>query len=143
RVSFDELLRRSDVISIHLPLTDETRRLFRMETFAKMKPGSFLINTARGQIVEEVSLIRALDSGLLAGAALDVFDNEPGVTPGLLDEDRVGLMPDAGSATLETRREMARMVVEDVRRVLSGEKPLHAAPPERSSLPSTKAKGER
>ena len=134
RVSFDELLRRSDVISIHLPLSDETRHLFRMETFAKMKPGSYLLNTARGQIVDEVALIRALDSGQLAGAGLDVFENEPGVTPGLLDEDRVVLMPHAGSATLETRREMARMVVEDVRRVLSGEKPLHPAPSEKTKV---------
>ena len=124
RVSWEDLLRRSDVISIHLPLTEETRRLFRLETFAKMKPGSFLINTSRGQIVDEVGLIRALDSGQLAGAGLDVFENEPSVTPGLLDESRVVLMPHAGSATQETRREMARMVVEDVRRVLSGEKPL-------------------
>jgi phosphoglycerate dehydrogenase-like enzyme len=93
-----------------------------------MKTGSFLINTARGQIVDEVGLIRALDEGLLAGAGLDVFENEPAVTPGLLDESRVVLMPHAGSATLETRREMARMVVEDVRRVLSGDKPLRPAP---------------
>jgi len=143
RVSFDDLLRRSDVISIHLPLTEETRRLFRLDTFAKMKPGSFLINTARGQIVEEVSLIRALDSGQLAGAGLDVFENEPGVTPGLLDEDRVVLTPHAGSATLETRREMARMAVEDVRRVLSGEKPLHPAPAEKLSASSAKGKGDR
>jgi glyoxylate reductase len=141
RVSFEELLRRSDVVSIHLPLTEETRRLFRMETFAKMKPGSYLLNTARGQIVDEVALIRAIDSGQVAGAGLDVFENEPGITPGLLDEDRVVLMPHAGSATLETRREMARMVVEDVRRVLSGEKPLHSAPTEKT--PSAKAKVER
>jgi glyoxylate reductase len=141
RVSFEELLRRSDVISIHLPLTEETRRLFRMETFAKMKPGSYLLNTARGQIVDEVALIRAIDSGQVAGAGLDVFENEPGITPGLLDEDRVVLMPHAGSATLETRREMARMVVEDVRRVLSGEKPLHPVPTEKT--PSAKAKVER
>jgi glyoxylate reductase len=141
RVSFEELLRRSDVVSIHLPLTEETRRLFRIETFAKMKPGSYLLNTARGQIVDEVALIRAIDSGQVAGAGLDVFENEPGITPGLLDEDRVVLMPHAGSATLETRREMARMVVEDVRRVLSGEKPLHPVPMEKT--PSAKAKVER
>jgi glyoxylate reductase len=136
RVSFDELLRRSDVVSVHLPLTDETRHLFRGETFAKMKPGSYLLNTARGQIVEEVALVRALDAGQLAGAGLDVYENEPAVMPGLLDDSRVVLMPHAGSATLETRREMARMVVEDVRRVLSGEKPLW---PVSASIP----RGER
>ena len=129
-MSFDELLRRSDVVSIHVPLTDETRRLFKTETFAKMKPGSLLLNTSRGPIVDEVALARALDTGSLAGAGLDVYENEPAITPALLDDDRVVLMPHAGSATVETRREMARMVVEDVRRVLSGEKPLRPVPPE-------------
>jgi len=136
RVSFDELLHRADVISIHLPLNDETRHLFGAETLAKMKPGSLLINTARGAIVDETALIRALDSGPVAGAGLDVFEFEPAITPGLLDENRVVLMPHAGSATVETRREMARMVVEDVRRVLSGEKPLRPAPPLSSRGPS-------
>jgi glyoxylate reductase len=130
RVSFDELLRRSDVVSIHVPLTEDTRRLFSAETFAKMKPGSLLLNTARGSIVDEIALARALEAGTLAGAGLDVYENEPAVTPALLDDDRVVLMPHAGSATVETRREMARMVVEDVRRVLSGEKPLRPVPPE-------------
>ncbi|MDQ6894913.1 MAG: D-glycerate dehydrogenase [Acidobacteriota bacterium] len=132
RVSFDELLRRSDVVSLHLPLTEETRGLFGRETFPKMKPGSILLNTARGGLVVETALTRALDEGLLAGAGLDVYEHEPGVTPALLDDNRVVLMPHAGSATVETRREMARMVVEDVRRVLSGEKPLHAVPQEKA-----------
>jgi glyoxylate reductase len=130
RVSFDELLRRSDVVSIHLPLTEDTRRLFDAATFAKMKPGSFLINTARGPIVDETALALALESGSLGGAGLDVYENEPRISLGLLTDDRVVLMPHAGSATVETRREMARMVVEDVRRVLSGEKPLRLVPPE-------------
>lgn len=133
RVSFDELLRRSDVVSVHLPLSEETRGLFSRETFAKMKPGAILLNTARGALVHETALTRALDEGRLAGAGLDVYENEPGVTPALLDDDRVVLMPHAGSATVETRREMARMVVEDVRRVLSGEKPLHPVTPEKSA----------
>jgi len=133
RVSFEDLLRRSDVVSLHLPLNDETRGLFNRETFAKMKPGSCILNTARGALISETALLRALDEGPLAGAGLDVFEFEPAVTPGLRDTDRVVLMPHAGSATLETRREMARMVVEDVRRVLSGEKPLRAVPPEGST----------
>ena len=130
RVSFDELLRRSDIVSLHVPLTYETWRLFKTETFARMKPGSFLVNTSRGPVVDEVALVRALDTGPIAGAALDVYENEPAITPALLDDDRVVLTPHAGSATVETRREMARMVVEDVRRVLTGEKPLRVAPPE-------------
>lgn len=130
RVSFEELLRRSDVVSIHIPLNEETRHLFDAETFAKMKPGSFLINTSRGAIVDEAALVRALEEGSLGGAGLDVYENEPAIAPGLAASGRVVLMPHAGSATVETRREMARMVVEDVRRVLSGEKPLRPVPPE-------------
>ena len=128
RVSLDELLRRSDVVSIHLPLNEETRGLFNAERLSKMKPGSWLLNTSRGPIVEEAPLVRALESGQLAGAGLDVFESEPAVHPGLLASSRVVLMPHAGSATQETRREMARMVVEDVRRVLSGERPVRPVP---------------
>jgi glyoxylate reductase len=130
RVSFEDLLRRSDVISLHVPLTDDTRHLFNRETLLRMKPGSLLVNTARGGLIDESALVMALESGHLSGAALDVYENEPAVPPALLDNDRVVLMPHAGSATVETRREMARMVVEDVRRVLSGEKPLHPVAPE-------------
>jgi glyoxylate reductase len=132
RVSFEDLLRRSDVVSLHVPLTEETRGLFDRDTFSQMKPGSFLINTARGGLVDETALVIALESGHLGGAGLDVYENEPAVLPALLDNDRVVLMPHAGSATVETRREMARMVVEDVRRVLSGEKPLRPVSPESS-----------
>jgi glyoxylate reductase len=130
RVSFDDLLRRSDVVSIHVPLTDETRGIFGADTFAKMKAGAFLLNTARGPIVDEAALARALERGQISGAGLDVYENEPAVIPALLDDDRVVLMPHAGSATVETRREMARLVAEDVRRVLSGEKPLRPVAPE-------------
>ena len=130
RVSFDELLRRSDVVSLHVPLTDETRGVFNAASFARMKAGSMLLNTARGAIVDEAALARALENGPIAGAGLDVYENEPAITPALLDDGRVVLMPHAGSATVETRREMARMVAEDVRRVLSGEKPLRPVSPE-------------
>jgi len=130
RVSFDDLLRRADVISLHVPLTYETWHLFNPETFARMKPGSFLLNTSRGPVVDEVALTHALQVGAIAGAGLDVYENEPAITPALRADGRVVLMPHAGSATVETRREMARMVVEDVRRVLTGEKPLRAVPPE-------------
>ncbi len=130
RVSFEELLRRSDVVSLHLPLTEETQGLFDRDTLLKMKPGALLINTARGGLIDEPALIAALESGHLGGAGLDVYENEPLVLPALLDSDRVVLTPHAGSATVETRREMARMVVEDVRRVLSGERPLRAVSPE-------------
>ena len=137
RVSFDELLRRSDVVSLHVPLTDETRGVFNAASFARMKAGSVLLNTARGAIVDEAALARALENGPIAGAGLDVYENEPAITPALLDDDRVVLMPHAGSATVETRREMARMVAEDVRRVLSGEKPLRPVGPETGALKTT------
>ena len=130
RVSFEDLLRRADVVSIHLPLNEETWGLFDDETFSRMKPGSWLLNTARGAIVQEAALVRALSAGHLGGAGLDVFEHEPAVDADLLESDRVVLMPHAGSATVETRREMARMVVEDVRRVLSGERAFRAVPPE-------------
>ena len=133
RVSYDDLLRRSDVVSIHVPLTPETRHLVDAAAFAKMKPDAVLINTARGPIVDEMALCRALDGGTIAGAGLDVFENEPLVAPALLDDDRVVLLPHAASATLETRSEMARMVCEDVRRVLSGESPRWPVPGERSA----------
>src|SRR5262249_40778598 len=130
RVSLDDLLRRCDVVSIHLPLNEETRGLFDESLLAKMKPGSWLLNTSRGPIVEEEALVRALASGHLAGAGLDVFESEPAVHPGLLESGRAVLMPHAGSATQETRREMARVVVEDGRRGLCGERPVRPVPPE-------------
>jgi glyoxylate reductase len=122
RVSLDQLLPSSDVVSIHVPLTAETFHLIGTEAFSKMKPSAILVNTARGPIVDEMALCRALDEGRLWGAALDVFEREPVIAPALLDDDRVLLMPHAASATEETRQEMARMACDDVRRVLRGER---------------------
>ena len=133
RVSLDELWRRADVVSIHVPLTAETRHLVDDAAFSKMKPDAVLINTARGPIVDEMALCRALAEGRIGGAGLDVFENEPLIAPALLDDDRVVLYPHAASATLETRSEMARMVCEDVRRVLSGEPPRWPAPADRGT----------
>jgi len=132
RVSLDELLRRSDAVSLHVPLSAETRHLIDGAALSKMKPEAVLVNTARGPIVDEMALCRALEERRIAGAGLDVFENEPLISPALLDDDRVVLFPHAASATLETRSEMARMVCEDVRRVLSGEPPRWPAPSERS-----------
>jgi glyoxylate reductase len=133
RVSLDELWRRSDAVSLHVPLTAETRHLVDDAALSKMKPDAVLVNTARGPIVDEMALCRALAEGRLGGAGLDVFENEPLIAPALLDDDRVVLFPHAASATLETRSEMARMVCEDVRRVLSGDPPRWPAPPERGA----------
>jgi glyoxylate reductase len=121
-VSFDELLAQSDIISIHAPLTEETRHAFGPAELLRMKRGALLINTARGPIVDEAALVAALEAGHLGGAALDVFENEPAVHQGLMGRDDVVLLPHLGSATQET----PQIALSEVERVLRGEKPLHA-----------------
>ena len=121
----DELIEVSDVISIHCPLTPQTRGLFGPEALLRMKRGAILVNTARGPIVDEAALSRVLEAGHLGGAALDVFENEPEVHPGLLRRDDVVLLPHLGSATVETRRAMAGLALTDIERLLRGEQPLN------------------
>lgn len=123
--ALDELLATSDVVSIHAPLTDETHRLIDAAALAKMKRGSYLINTARGRIVDENALCDALESGHLRGAGLDVFEDEPRVNPRLLQMPHVVAVPHIGSATDEARTAMARIAAEDVARFLRGEKPVN------------------
>jgi glyoxylate reductase len=125
-VSLVELLEQSDIVSIHCPLSSETRHLIGAKEFSRMKRGAQLINTARGPIVDEAALVAALASGHLGGAALDVFEEEPRVHPGLVDRDDVVLLPHLGSATVETRRAMARIALSQVELVLRGERPEHA-----------------
>jgi glyoxylate reductase len=122
----DELLATSDVISIHTPLTRETHHLIGAAALARMKRGAFLVNTARGAIVDEAALCDALESGHLGGAALDVYEREPEVSARLLGIPNVVLAPHIGSATTEARTAMARIAATDVRRFLRGEAPLHA-----------------
>ncbi len=124
-VSLTELLRESDIITLHVPLTQETRHLIGEEEFKIIKDGAILINTARGEVVKEEPMIRALKSGKLFTAGLDVFYGEPNVNPELLSLPNVVLTPHVGSATERTRRKMAEMVCEDVSRVLLGREPLH------------------
>jgi len=125
-VPFDELLQDSDVLSIHCPLNAQTRHLIGAAELLRMKRGAMLVNTARGPIVDEAALVAALESGYLGGAGLDVFENEPAVQPGLLNRDDVVLLPHLGSATQETRQSMARIALEQVERVLRGERPTTA-----------------
>ena len=125
-VGKDELLARSDVISIHAPLTDETHHAFDDAAFARMKVGAILINTARGPIVDEAALARALEQGKLRGAGLDVYEREPKVDPALLARDDVVLLPHLGSATEHTRRRMAEIALLNVAAVLRGEDPPNA-----------------
>ena len=123
-MSIDELLVSSDVISLHVPATPETRHLINRRTFARMKRSALLVNTARGSIVDEEALVWALDERLIAGAALDVYENEPNVHPGLAQYENVILSPHLGSATRETRTAMADLAVRNVLAVLNGDEPL-------------------
>lgn len=117
------LVASSDVISVHLPLGPATRGYFGANEFARMRAGAYLINTARGPIVDEEALVRALRAGALGGAGLDVFEREPEVHPGLLDLPNVVLTPHIGSATVETRTRMALMAAENAIAAINGVTP--------------------
>lgn len=123
-MSFDELLVTSDVVSVHTPLTDETRHLFDRRAFARMRRNAYLVNTSRGPIIDEEALAWALREGLLAGAALDVYEKEPQVHPDLLPLNNVVLAAHLGSATRETRTAMAELAARNVIAVLGGKPPL-------------------
>lgn len=122
--SLEALLAESDFVSLHVPLTPETRALIDARRLAQMKPGARLLNLARGAVVDEPALIAALRSGRLAGAALDVFPEEPHVSPILREMENVVLTPHLGGGSIEGRREAQTTCVENVRRVLAGESPL-------------------
>lgn len=122
--SLDDLVATSDAITIHCPLTPETFHLFTAERLARMRPGSVLVNTARGPIVDEAALAHALEHGPLAAAGLDVFEDEPRVHPALLARSNAVLAPHIGSADPETREAMARTAAANVVRVLGGDLPL-------------------
>ncbi|MEV7867677.1 D-glycerate dehydrogenase [Streptomyces sp. NPDC088124] len=124
RVALDELLTTSDVVSLHCPLTSQTRHLIDAERLRRMKPTAFLVNTARGPVVDEGALVDALRDGTIAGAALDVYEDEPLVHPGLLGLDNVVLAPHLGSATTETRGAMADLAVRNVVELLAGREVL-------------------
>ncbi|MDH3387762.1 MAG: D-glycerate dehydrogenase [Gammaproteobacteria bacterium] len=114
---------QADFVSLHCPGGKETYHLISTDAFKAMKPGAFLINTARGDVVDEVALISALENGEIAGAGLDVFEKEPAVTPGLLKMENVVLLPHLGSATQETRKAMGMRVVENIEAFFNGETP--------------------
>lgn len=122
-VSLDELLATSDFVTLHVPLTDETRGMINKSAFDKMKKGSYLVNTARGPIVDESDLIEALESGKLTAAALDVFESEPNVSPKLISMPNVIMTPHIASATFEARRKMGEQAVGAILDVTSGVKP--------------------
>ncbi len=130
-VDFATLLRESDFISIHSPLTPQTRKLFNADAFAQMKPGAILVNTARGGIVDQDALLEAVRSGQLGGAGLDVTDPEPmPVDHPLLRQERVIVVPHIGSSSVRTRTRMADLAVENLLAGLRGERLRHCVNPD-------------
>jgi len=129
-VPFDELLRESDFVSLHSPLTPETRHQIGKRELDLMKPTAFIVNTARGAIIDEAALTRALRTRRIAGAGLDVFEHEPKVTPALLKMPNVVATPHLGSAVVEVREQMANIVVDNILALLEGRTPPNCVNPE-------------
>ncbi|WP_010149458.1 2-hydroxyacid dehydrogenase [Serinicoccus profundi] len=123
RVDLDTLIAESDVLSLHCPYSPATHHLLGEQEFAAMKPTSYVINTARGPVIDEAALAEALRTGQIAGAGLDVFEEEPDVHPDLLTRDNAVLVPHLGSATIETRTAMATLAADNAVAVLAGEEP--------------------
>ena len=126
----DDLLRQADVVSLHVPLTDETRHMIDARRLALMKPTAVLVNTARGPVVDEEALAAALEAGRLFAAGLDVYEHEPAVHPRLLAAPRAVLLPHIGSASFATREAMARLATGAVAEVLAGGRPANTVNPE-------------
>jgi glyoxylate reductase len=124
----DRLLSTSDIVSLHVPLTPDTTHLIGQAELARMKRSAYLINTTRGPVVDEAALAWALGKGLIAGAALDVYEREPEVHPDLFALENVVLAPHLGSATVETRTAMADLAARNVLAVLAGQPPLTPVP---------------
>ncbi|MBY0397144.1 MAG: D-glycerate dehydrogenase [Thermoleophilia bacterium] len=129
-VPLDTLLAESDFVSLHVPLSAETRHLIDAAALARMKPTAYLINTARGPVVDEAALVEALRSGTIAGAGLDVYEEEPRMAAGLADCPNTMLLPHLGSATRDTRAAMSRIAAENLVAVLEGRRPAHPVNPE-------------
>ncbi|MGP0565957.1 MULTISPECIES: 2-hydroxyacid dehydrogenase [unclassified Nitrospina] len=127
-VPLERLLRESDFVTLHVPLTEETRYMIRAEQIAMMKPTAYLINTARGKVMDDRALVEALKKGTIAGAALDVFENEPELTEGMTELDNILIPPHIGSASHATREVMANLVVDNVFDALDGTTPRTLVP---------------
>jgi glyoxylate reductase len=131
-MSLDELLATSDVVSLNCPYSPATHHLIGERELGLMKPTSFLVNTARGPIVDEAALVHALQHCVISGAGLDVFEHEPAVHPGLLECENAVLVPHLGSATIETRGDMARLAAHNAVNVLAGVQPPTPIPTPRT-----------
>jgi len=122
-LSLTDLLHHADYISLHVPLTPETHHLIGQRELNQMKSSGYLINTSRGPVIDESALVQALRVDRIAGAGLDVYENEPALTPGLTDLENVILLPHVGSATIETRTRMAELAADNLLAGLAGEQP--------------------
>ncbi len=129
-VGLDDLLRTSDFVSLHVPLTDQTKHLINARALGLMKPTAFLVNTARGPVVDEAALVDALRSGRIAGAGLDVYEREPDMAEGLALCPNTVLLPHLGSATHTTRAAMAAMAADNILALWRGERPPNLVNPE-------------
>ena len=127
--SLDDLLDSSDIVSLHVPLTDSTRHLIGAAELARMGPQAVLVNTSRGAVVDEEALAEALHAGTIYAAGIDVYEHEPAVHPRLLDAPHTVLLPHIGSATTTTRTTMAHLACEQVVAVLAGHSPAHPVGP--------------
>jgi len=130
RVSFEEALRQSDFVSLHVAYNFETHHLLDQPQFALMKPTAFVINTSRGAVINETALVRALQTKQIAGAALDVFEREPQLAPGLAGLENVVLAPHLGSATIGTRTKMGMIAVDNLLAACEGRRPPNCVNPE-------------
>ena len=130
RVSFEEALRQSDFVSLHVAYNSETHHLLDEPQFALMKPTAFVINTSRGAVINETALVRALQTKQIAGAALDVFEREPQLAPGLVELENVVLAPHLGSATIGTRTKMGMIAVDNLLAACEGRRPPNCVNPE-------------
>ncbi|GJQ61513.1 MAG: D-glycerate dehydrogenase [Melioribacteraceae bacterium] len=124
KVSLEDLVAKSDIISLHVPLNDSTFHLLNREILAKVKQGAIIVNTARGEVIDEIALIEKLNSGEISAAGLDVFENEPDIRPELFTAPNVVMLPHIGSATTEARSNMAELCADNIIAVLSGKSPL-------------------
>jgi glyoxylate reductase len=127
-VTFDKALRESDFLTLHVPLTQETEYMISNDEIALMKKTSYLIHTARGKVIDDYALVAALKEGRIAGAALDVYEDEPEITEGMTELSNLMLLPHIGSASFETRDKMALLVADNVIDALSGETPRSLVP---------------
>ncbi|MFW9802245.1 MAG: glyoxylate reductase [Candidatus Thorarchaeota archaeon] len=131
RTDLETLLRESDIVTVHVPLTDDTQCMIGMDELRMMKPSAVLVNTSRGPVIDEDALTQALETGLIAGAGLDVFRDEPiPMNSGLLNLDNVVLLPHIGSASIDTRAKMADVCARNLIAALQGEKPPNIVNPE-------------